>query len=117
MARRKVSRKEQRRLATELERHRGDVSTWSKRPVRARISSSPGVLFSMRLGVDELNEVRRRAAALNMSSSEFVRRMLSTLKDEPVPGVEWNRPSPSSAAWANSSFPEERQLIVAGDDN
>jgi hypothetical protein len=106
MARRKLSRKEQRQLAAELERHKGDVSTWSKRPVRARISNTPGVLFSVRLGADELDELRRRAAALNMSSSEFVRRLLSTLKDEPSPGVEWNRPAPSSAERVEFEYPE-----------
>jgi hypothetical protein len=73
-------------------------------------------LFSVRLGADELSELRRRAAALNMSSSEFVRRMLSTLKDEPVPGIEWNRPAPSTAERVELDFPDELEM-ASGDGN
>src|SRR2546427_10458139 len=57
---------------------RGDVSMWSPEPVQAKVVPAGTVVFSMRLSVRELEEVRRIAASCGTTVSDFIRTATAT---------------------------------------
>ena len=63
----------ERELADYLDARRGDVSTWSTRPVRANVRKSRQVVFSLRLPADELEKLRLEAQQNAGTVSELIR--------------------------------------------
>jgi hypothetical protein len=63
-------------LADEIQKRKGDTSGWSKGPANVALRKGDGVVFSLRLSADELEEIRDRARAGRISVSELIRRAL-----------------------------------------
>lgn len=68
-------------LADKIQTRKGDTAGWSKGPANLRFRKSDSVVFSLRLTVDELEDIRDRARQQGIGVSELVR---STLFPSPV---------------------------------
>lgn len=69
-------KRSQKSLADEIQKRKGDTSGWSNGPASVAFRKGDGVVFSLRLSADELEEIRDRARARGMSVSELIRRAL-----------------------------------------
>jgi hypothetical protein len=70
-AKKKMTEKE---LAAEIQRHRGDTSTWSKRSIPAEErKQESAVVFSVRFTPNELDGIRRQADALGVTVASIIR--------------------------------------------
>jgi hypothetical protein len=92
MRRRKTLRlKSDEQLAEEIEQHRGDTKGWDQGPDRAIVRKGSTVVFSLRLSAEELETLRDRAAARQMTVSDVIREAVFTnavsLSIQPANGV------------------------------
>jgi hypothetical protein len=71
LAKKKMNEKE---LAAEIQRHRGDTSTWSKRSKPAEEKNQESaVVFSVRFSPNELDGIRKQADALGVTVASIIR--------------------------------------------
>ena len=68
----------ERELADYLDARRGDVSTWSTRPVGANVRKGRQVVFSLRLPAQELEDLRLQAEQDGVTVSDLIRWALLT---------------------------------------
>lgn len=77
MSKRKLERinkpRSDQELAEEIELHRDDTRGWDSGPNRATVRKGSSVVFSLRLSVEELEVLRDRAEAHQMTVSEVIR--------------------------------------------
>ncbi|MGB8413419.1 MAG: hypothetical protein WCE23_11395 [Candidatus Binatus sp.] len=70
---RKKKKVTERELAAEIQRHRGDISTWSKRCTPAENTKEPAVVFSVRFSPSELDGIRKQADDLGLTVASVIR--------------------------------------------
>jgi hypothetical protein len=71
---RKKRVKDEQKLRDAFDRKRGSMEDWSADATPAKVAKAGGVVFSVRFTSEELQEIRRRAAALGTNISGLVRR-------------------------------------------
>lgn len=72
------------RSAAFYESRRGDMSMWSSEPVHAKVETTGSVVVSIRMGVGEVEAVRRAASDYGMTVSDLVRSaILQTIHSPP----------------------------------
>ena len=68
------NRENERNLARQLQEHRDDESQWEDEPEEATVNRPASVVYSVRFAPNEIEEIRRSAAEMGVTPSEFVRR-------------------------------------------
>ena len=53
---------------------RGDLSIWSEKPAKAKVRRPGSIVFSVRFSREELEALRAKAEANDLTISEFIRR-------------------------------------------
>lgn len=71
---RKKKKVTERDLAAEIQRHRGDISTWSKRATPAdEDKKETGIVFSVRFSPTELDGIRKQADDMGVTVASVIR--------------------------------------------
>jgi len=79
---------DEKRLAEELFAGRVDEGEWSDKPERLKVSRTPSVVYSIRFGRSELEELRAVADAEGVSLAELIRRSaLTHVREADIPNA------------------------------
>ena len=81
----KAKQRPDRHSAESYESLRGDLSAWATEPAQARVAPAGTVVFSVRLGAEELEAVRGAAARNGTTVSDFIRSAVTTV----LHGTRW----------------------------
>ena len=117
---------DEKRLAEELFAGRVDEGEWSDKPERLKVSRTPSVVYSIRFGRSELEELRAVADAEGVSLAELIRRSaLTHVREADIPNATvstvrkgWvlRRPSLSSFGtrnWEPDERPSDREPVTS----
>lgn len=63
-------------VAKEIQNQKGAAKNWSKGPAPLQFRKGSGVVFSLRLSAEELEEIRDLASRGGLSVSEFIRQRI-----------------------------------------
>ena len=83
-----MRRQDEKRLANDLFASREDDGEWSDKPERLKVSRTPSVVYSIRFGRSELEELRAVADAERVSLAELIRRSaLTHVREADIPNA------------------------------
>jgi len=83
-----------RELARYFQEHKDDEDEWEEKAEEATVGRAQSIVYSVRFGKDELEELRRAAAARGVTLSELLRTSaLEHVRESHQPNIEVAAPS------------------------